>query len=91
MTPPIVEFVCLWIACASPGQEHALTLPEPQLERLCRARVRCGNAFLDPGRGNIHFAVNDSDQEVVVYATFIDIPPGQAPTQLLEAPGDCAL
>lgn len=61
-------------------------------ESDCVARVyEEGTAFVDPGRGNIHFAVNHTDDEVVLYATFIDIPAGQAPTQLLEEPGDCEL
>lgn len=50
-----------------------------------------GKAFLDPGQGNVHVAVNDTEAEVVVYATFIDIPPGKGPTELLDTPGDCSL
>jgi quercetin dioxygenase-like cupin family protein len=61
-------------------------------ESDCTPRLyAAGKAFLDPGQGNIHIAVNDTEAEVVVYATFIDIPPGMGPTELLETPGDCSL
>ena len=50
-----------------------------------------GTAFIDPGQGNVHFAVNDTDDQVVVHVTAIDVPPGMGPTQLLDTPGDCPL
>jgi quercetin dioxygenase-like cupin family protein len=48
-----------------------------------------GQSFVDPGQGNIHVAVNTSSENAVVYATFVDIPPGQGPTALLSEPGNC--
>lgn len=49
-----------------------------------------GSAFIDPGQGNVHVAVNDGEEEVVVYVAFIDIPPDKGPTELLDEPGDCS-
>lgn len=56
----------------------------------CVAReYRAGQAFLDVGQGNIHVAYNASGEETRVYAVFLDVPPGEGPTILLEEPGDC--
>lgn len=52
-------------------------------------RYHSGQSFIDPGQGNVHVAVNRSTENAVVYATFVDIPPGQGPTTLLDEPGDC--
>ena len=33
-----------------------------------------GTLFIDPGRGNVHTAFNDTDDVAVVYATFFEVP-----------------
>lgn len=48
-----------------------------------------GQAFVDPGQGNVHVAVNDGEDAAIVYVTFVDIPPDKGPTELLDEPGDC--
>ena len=56
----------------------------------CVARVyEEGQAFVDPGQGNIHVAHNASGEETRAYALFMDVPQGDGPTDLLDNPGDC--
>ena len=52
-------------------------------------KYRSGESFIDPGQGNVHAAVNTSTENAVVYATFVDIPPGQGPTTLVDEHGVC--
>ena len=48
-----------------------------------------GEAWLDPGAGNVHVAENPSDEgHTVVYATFFGVPGGEAATEHV-APADC--
>jgi len=48
-----------------------------------------GEAWLDPGEGNVHVAENPSDEgDTVVYATFFGVPGGEGATQHV-APVDC--
>lgn len=56
----------------------------------CVARTyRAGEAFLDPGQGNVHVAANPSGSEdAVAYATFLGVPDGEPPTVWV-APADC--
>lgn len=35
-----------------------------------------GQAFVDPGHGNIHIGINNTAEPTVVYATFLEVPPG---------------
>ncbi len=47
----------------------------------CVPRVyEAGDAFVDPGQGNVHVGFNASAGETVVYATFLGVPPGSGPT-----------
>ncbi|CAN5221414.1 hypothetical protein BH23GEM2_BH23GEM2_19920 [soil metagenome] len=39
-----------------------------------------GTAFVDPGQGNVHVGFNQGEVPVVVYGTFLDVPPGQPAT-----------
>ena len=37
-----------------------------------------GTAFVDPGFGNVHYAYNPTDSELVIVATFLGVPPAPA-------------
>lgn len=48
-----------------------------------------GEAFVDPGQGNVHIATNPSDTErTVAYATFLGVPDGEPATEWVQ-PVDC--
>ncbi len=52
-----------------------------------------GNAFWDPGRGNVHSAYNPTDGETVIIATFFELP-AEGPlsiTEGIEAPAGCSV
>lgn len=59
-------------------------------ERDCVVRTyTAGEAFLDPGQGNIHIASNPSETEcAMAYATFLGVPDGAPATEWVEPP-DC--
>lgn len=59
-------------------------------ERDCITRTyTAGEAFIDPGQGNIHTATNPSKTEsAVVYATFLGVPDGEPATEWVE-PVEC--
>jgi quercetin dioxygenase-like cupin family protein len=47
----------------------------------CVRRVyKAGQAFVDPGQGNIHVGFNATAGETVVHATFLEVPKGSGPT-----------
>jgi quercetin dioxygenase-like cupin family protein len=48
-----------------------------------------GNAFVDPGQGNIHIGYNETAVETIVYVTFLDVPSGQSPTIAAQEPASC--
>ena len=56
----------------------------------CLARTyTAGEAFIDPGQGNVHVASNTSREEPARgYAVFLGVPAGQPATQHV-APADC--
>ena len=48
-----------------------------------------GEAFLDPGQGNVHIATNESTtDDAVAYATFFGVPDGE-PATISVPPADC--
>ncbi len=47
-----------------------------------------GEAFLDPGQGNVHIATNVGETDAVAYATFLGVPDGAPATEWVE-PADC--
>ena len=49
-----------------------------------------GEAFVDPGQGNVHNARNEGSVGVVLYATYFDVPPGAGPAIPGPNPGTCA-
>jgi quercetin dioxygenase-like cupin family protein len=59
-------------------------------ERDCIARTyTAGEAFIDPGQGNVHVASNPSTTDIAVaYATFLGVPDG-APATVWVPPVDC--
>lgn len=59
-------------------------------ERDCVVRTySAGEAFIDPGQGNIHIASNPSTtDQAVAYATFLGVPDGK-PATLWVPPVDC--
>lgn len=54
---------------------------------VCRERVYpAGAAFVDPGQGNVHTAYNRSaDQNLVLMATYFDVPAGAGTQRIDEA------
>ncbi|MFC7044458.1 cupin domain-containing protein [Halobacteriaceae archaeon GCM10025711] len=60
-------------------------------ERDCLVRTyTAGEAFIDPGQGNVHIASNPSESDsAVAYATFLGVPDGAPPTVMV-APADCS-
>ncbi|HUC33473.1 MAG TPA: cupin domain-containing protein [Ilumatobacteraceae bacterium] len=48
-----------------------------------------GTAFVDPGRGMVHTAVNRTGAVVVLYATFFEVPQSGPLTIPVNAPADC--
>ena len=54
----------------------------------CIHRVyTAGQAFIDPGQGNVHVGYNETSGETVVFATFLDVPAGQPATIPAPDPG----
>jgi hypothetical protein len=47
-----------------------------------------GEAFVDPGQGNVHTGFNDSGQPLTLYAMFLDVTNGVIVTPA-DAPGNC--
>ena len=48
-----------------------------------------GTAFVDPGRGMVHTAVNRTGEVTVLLATFFEVPPTGPLTIPVEAPANC--
>ncbi|MGH7480987.1 MAG: cupin domain-containing protein [Longimicrobiales bacterium] len=46
-----------------------------------------GQAFIDPGQGNVHVGFNDTAGTTVIYATFLDVPPGSPASIPADDPG----
>lgn len=49
-----------------------------------------GEAFVDPGQGNVHAGRNEGSTPVVLYVTFFDVPTGSGPTTPAANPGHCS-
>jgi len=53
-------------------------------------RYPAGTAFVDPGHGHVHTAVNTGDTDAVFTATFFEAPAGAAPVSIpADAPAGC--
>ena len=48
-----------------------------------------GDVFVDPGQGNVHNARNEGSSGVILYATYLDVPPGAGPAIPGTNPGTC--
>ena len=48
-----------------------------------------GEAFVDPGQGNVHNARNEGAIGVSLYATYFDVPAGAGPALPAANPGTC--
>ena len=48
-----------------------------------------GEVFVDPGQGNVHNARNEGSTGVILYATYLDVPPGAGPAIPGANPGTC--
>jgi quercetin dioxygenase-like cupin family protein len=48
-----------------------------------------GSAIIDQGGDHLHAARNDSNQDVVLYVTFLGVPPGQSPVVPAPPPPGC--
>ena len=49
-----------------------------------------GTAFVDPGQGHVHTAFNRGTENLVLYATYFDVPAGTSPrTDVPVAPSIC--
>jgi quercetin dioxygenase-like cupin family protein len=54
----------------------------------CTTRVYgTGEAFIDAGHDHVHWGENNTSGETVLYATFLDVPPGMGPTIPADDPG----
>lgn len=59
-----------------------------ELDRVVRTYT-AGEAFIDPGQGNVHIASNPSETDIAVaYATFLGVPDG-APATVWVPPVNC--
>lgn len=48
-----------------------------------------GEAFIDPGQGHVHIAFNLGSENVEVWVTYFDVPPGESPRIDAGSPGNC--
>ena len=48
-----------------------------------------GQAFVDSGQGHVHIARNEGTENVVLWATYFDVPPGQPFRIDAPRPGNC--
>jgi quercetin dioxygenase-like cupin family protein len=63
-------------------------------DRKCRPQVyTAGQAFVDPGHGNVHIARNEGDVPVEIYVAYTGVPAGSPPSAVRidvnPAPGNC--
>ena len=56
----------------------------------CTAKAySTGQAFIDSGQGHVHIARNEGTENLVLWATYFDVPPGQAFRIDAPSPGNC--
>ncbi len=57
----------------------------------CTARTySAGEAFIDSGQGHVHIARNEGSENLVLWATYFDVPPGGAFRIDAPDPGNCS-
>jgi len=55
-------------------------------------RYPTGTAFIDPGHGHVHTALNSGRIETVFFAMFLEAPSGTAPLSIpADAPSGCTI
>jgi quercetin dioxygenase-like cupin family protein len=70
-------------------QQGELTLYQGK-DRTCTGTTyAAGQAFVDPGQGNVHIAQNRGDTNAEVWVTYFDVPPGGSPRIDAADPGHC--
>ncbi len=69
----------------------ALTFVDVEKGACTETTYPAGSAFIDPGQGHVHLAFNPSStQNLVLYATYFDVPPGASPRiDVATAPDAC--
>jgi len=50
-------------------------------------RYGASSSFMDSGQGHVHAAFNAGATDVVIYATYLDVPAGQSPLVPVDNPG----
>lgn len=55
-----------------------------------RTTYTAGQAFVDSGQGHVHTARNEGTENLVLWATYFDVPPGQSFRIDAPDPGTCA-
>jgi quercetin dioxygenase-like cupin family protein len=50
-------------------------------------RYPTGSSFMDSGQGHVHVAFNGGTTDVLIYATYLDVPAGTSPLVPAENPG----
>ncbi len=48
-----------------------------------------GEAFIDPGQGHVHIAFNLGSEDVEIWVTYFDVPPGGSVRVDAASPGNC--
>ena len=70
-------------------QTGSMTLYQADDPSCTGETFTAGQAFVDPGQGNVHNARNEGTVEVSLYATYFDVPPGAGPAIAHPNPGTC--
>lgn len=70
-------------------QSGTLTLYQGDDTSCTGETFGAGQAFVDPGQGNVHNARNEGASTVTLYATFFDVPVGSGPAIPHSNPGHC--
>ena len=55
-----------------------------------RRTYTAGQAFVDSGQGHVHIARNEGSENLVFWATYFDVPPGQSFRIDAPNPGNCS-
>lgn len=67
----------------------AMTLYQADDPTCTGETYNMGEAFVDPGQGNVHNALNEGSVGVQLLATYVDVPPGAGPAIPGANPGTC--
>jgi quercetin dioxygenase-like cupin family protein len=74
------------VAIIAAGELTVFSSEDP----ACTPRVySAGEAFVDPGQGHVHIAFNLGNENVEVWVTYFDVPPGGSVRIDAASPGNC--